>query len=136
MNADELSKILAAVVPILVATIALVGSRASRNNTLKEHLELLAQLPESSPVRTKLESIVQAQLDQVANRIHHTRSYPMAIVALLLSGLGVYGALQLFTFSSILGNLGAIVVLLLSSVFMYGIFESLQNKDRRTAATP
>ena len=135
LSIDQLSKILAAVVPMAVAAIALFGSRAASRSTLKEHLEMLQLAPEDSPIRTKLESIIENRLDQAADAVHFTRAIPMAIFALLGSGGLVYGAIQLFALNHVWGNLAAVLVLLLSSVFMYGIFESLQNKDRRTPAS-
>ncbi|YCK80549.1 hypothetical protein M1D89_15800 [Arthrobacter sp. D3-18] len=136
MDFDILSKVIAAIVPLLVAALSLLGGRRSNRGEIKEDLEMLAALPEGSGLKPKLEKIVETQLDRIQNEIHYTRNLPMIVVAIAGSGIFIYLGIYLFQLNTWWWTIAAVLSVLMASIFMYGIFESVQKKDRRKPPTP
>jgi hypothetical protein len=139
LDFDTLSKVIAAIVPLLVAALSLLGGRHSNRGEIKEDLEMLAALPESSALKPKLEKLVETQLDRILNEIYYTRNLPMITVAILGSGVFIYLGIYLIQLNTWWWTILAVASILMASVFMYGIFESVQKKDRRkppVAQTP
>lgn len=138
MDLDVLSKVIAAVVPLLVAALSLLGGRRSSRLEIKEDMEMLGALPEGSALKPKLEKIIETQLERIQDQIHHTRNLPMIAVALAGSGVFIYLGIYLFQLNTWYWTVAAISAFLVATVFMYGIFESIQKKDRRKvpATTP
>lgn len=132
----DLTDLLLRLVPAIAALISVLGGLALRTDPLRANLEkdaqILAVLPEGDAHR-KLQKYIAERVDNLRAIDSGTRDWPSFAMALIFAPGTAYLAIWLWGLGHWWAYPLALVVGILSTAGFYGIFESLQKKDRNKA---
>ena len=129
-NWDVLIRVLTALVTLVTALAGLLKSDGGKRTSIHEESEILINLPEGSAAHKKMQSLLEAEIVELANRRKWRRDWPMAIVSLILAPSLGYLALWLTQQKTWWRWALATPVALFSFVFLYGLFECIQLAPR------
>lgn len=134
MDWETLAKTLAALVPAVVALVGLTRGPGSLRARLKHDAEILEKLPPSSSAHKRLLGLLDTQIERVAKlETDASRHWPSFVGALLTAPALGYATVWLFQRGTWWGVAAAIPVGLLTTVLIYGVFESAQRVPRDKA---
>lgn len=126
---DFLVKLLPALAALATVIAGSAQSAGRLRSSLKVDAEILSLLPDGE-AKTKLESYVAERVDHLKNTDSGTRNWPMFVVALVATLLLGYLAIWLSGQGQWWAYVLAVVTGALGLIFLYGVFETVQVKDR------
>lgn len=133
----DLTEFLLRLVPAIAALVSVIGGLALRTDSLRSNLEkdaeILSKLPEGD-ARTTLQDYISERVDKLPAVDSGTREWPNFALAIISALLSAYFAIWLWGLGHWWTYLIALPVSIFSIVCFYGVFESLQKKDRTKPA--
>lgn len=129
-NWDILVRVLTGLITLLTGLAGLLKSDGGRRTSIREEAEILKNLPEGSAAHKKMQSLLEAEISELADRRKWRRDWPMAIVSLILAPVFGYFAFWLIRQKTWLGWTLATPLTLIALLFLFGLFECIQLAPR------
>lgn len=139
----DLSESLVRLLPGVATLLSVIGglllrTRDLRADTLRTNLEkdakILAALPENNAQR-KLEAYIAERIDELRVADSGTRNWPTFVMAVITAPALGYLAIWVWGLGYLWAYPVALITGFLSAATFYGVFESLQKKDRSDVTT-
>lgn len=127
---DVASKILTILVPAATGLAGLRKSDSRLRATILEEVEILEKLPEGAKAREVLMGVLEADIERLADRRDWRRDWPMVVFAVVFATLFGYLAIWLIQQKVWWGWVGAVPTAVVTTFFLYGLFESAQLAPR------
>jgi hypothetical protein len=135
LNWDVLSKIVPAAATALAALLgSMRGGKSLRDNILHD-VEILEKLPEESSPRTLMLQHLTTQITMLNSERLIRREIPMLVFSLIAAPLLGWATFALWQLNQWWAYPLAVVTGVLALVFVYGVFDSAQEKYRAPAKT-
>ena len=132
MNWDVLIRVLTGLITLTTGLAGLLKSDGGRRASIREEVEIIKNLPEGSDAYRKMQSLLEAEIADLADRRNWRRDWPMAIVSLICAPSFGYLAIWLAQRKALWGWVLATPATLSALLFLFGLFECIQLAPRNS----
>lgn len=127
---EAVAKIVGGAAPFVLALVGVMGGPGRQRRMLQHDVEMLAKLPAGSAAAVALLAHVEHQIDLICKQAGQRRDVASMAFALVLAPLTGWFAVSLAFRDEWYSKLFGAILAALSSVFVYGIFESASLAER------